>query len=58
MKKNLKKTAKSDTISIEDKTMTKEQKAYIEKQEQEVEERINQQNQSLTKTEEIEIDEF
>ena len=58
MTKKLKKNKKTAIISLEDKTMTKELEIHIEKQEKEVEEKINQQNQSLTKTEEIEIDEF
>ena len=56
MKKNLKNIEKNATMDSGDKTMTREQ--YIENQEKEVEQKINQQNQSLTKTEEIEIDEF
>lgn len=58
MTKKLKKHKKNATISLEDKTMKNELEIHIEKQEKEVEEKINQQNQSLTKTEEIEIDEF
>lgn len=44
-------------ISIEV-TMTNELEKYIEKNEKEIEEKINSENESLSKSEQIEIDEF
>lgn len=57
MEIKLKNNKNNAIISIEV-TMTKELETYIEKQEKEIEEKINTENQSLSKKEQVEIDEF